>query len=132
MKVINKPWGYEKIWAQSNEGSGYLGKILCINSNSKLSLQFHTKKEETILVKSGTLRLETLGMAKEIDSIICFEFLEKKVILFKEGEILNIKPFYTHRFCAEDEPVELLEVSTNFPDDVVRVEDDYGRSTIKR
>lgn len=132
MRIINKPWGYEEIWAEGSTGTGYLGKFLHIKSNSRLSLQYHRIKEETIYVKSGTLYMETLGLVSESqDGSVGFQMPNKVTLTYSEGQVVNIKPFFTHRFCAKDAPVELIEVSTNYLEDVIRIEDDYERGTIK-
>ena len=132
MRIINKPWGYEEIWAEGSTGTGYLGKFLHIKPNSRLSLQYHREKEETVYVRSGTLYMETLGMASEgRDGSINLQASKRMILSYSEGQIINIKPFFTHRFCAKDEPVELIEVSTNYLEDVIRIEDDYERGTIK-
>lgn len=111
-KIINKPWGSESIWAQTKD---YVGKILFINRGHKLSKQYHEVKEETILVKSGTLFLE-IGN-KEV------EYLE-----LGPGESYHVTPGTVHRFCARELDVVLIEVSTPELNDVVRIEDDYDRS----
>jgi mannose-6-phosphate isomerase-like protein (cupin superfamily) len=111
-KIIQKPWGYEEIWADCKN---YLGKILVIEPNKRLSRQYHVLKDETIRVLSGTLILE-IGPSP---------VTETKTLL--PGEIFHVIPGTVHRFCAGDEKVELLEVSTAHPDDVVRLEDDYKR-----
>ena len=112
-KKINKPWGYEIIWSQCDK---FVGKILGINKDHKLSRQYHREKEETILVLSGTLLLE-LGKGENI----------KKIDL-KKGQSFHVVPGTIHRFCAEYGDVELAEVSTPELDDVVRIEDDYDRA----
>ena len=109
---VDKPWGHEEIWAKTHQ---YVGKILHINAGHRLSLQFHKKKEETIRVLYGTLLLET-GMGA--DSVIQ---------TLTSGEVFHITPGTIHRFCATDEDVTLLEVSTPELSDVVRLEDDYAR-----
>jgi mannose-6-phosphate isomerase len=92
-----------------------LGKILFIEYKKKLSRQYHVKKEETILVLSGTLLLE-VGKGKNI-----------KKIELKRGQSFHITPGLVHRFVAEFGDVELAEVSTPELDDVVRLEDEYNR-----
>lgn len=109
MEKIEKPWGYEIVWAKTDS---YVGKILHINPGQRLSLQYHNVKEETIYVFSGTLRnYDEMG----------------NVGLYHPGEVLHIKPGVIHRFGAGENPVELMEVSTNHLDDVVRLQDDYNR-----
>jgi mannose-6-phosphate isomerase-like protein (cupin superfamily) len=116
---IDKPWGYEIIWARSTTSDGYVGKILFIKAGHRLSFQYHEEKEETILVKSGNLYLVTDGFVDNLE--------ERRTIKLAPGEAFHIAPFYTHRFMAKDDDVELVEVSTSQLEDVVRLEDDYGR-----
>lgn len=107
--VVVKPWGHEVIWAKT---SHYAGKLLHINKGHKLSLQLHNVKDETIHVLSGVLYL----------------VYNHDVIVMRPGESQHIPPGVTHRMIAtDDEDVELIEVSTPELDDVVRLEDDYGR-----
>lgn len=106
---VKKPWGRELIWSDSNK---YLGKILYINKGSCLSLQYHNEKEETVYVLSGILYLH-VGDGQTLD--------------LKEGDSFFIPSGLKHRFEAKDNDLVLLEVSTYHLDDVVRIEDDYGR-----
>lgn len=112
MRRVEKPWGHEEIWAETE---AYLGKILVIHAGHRLSLQHHVHKEETIRVLSGTLRLEL-----EDDS---GELVTRDL---GPGAVAHIAPGRRHRFGAVAD-CELVEVSTAFPDDVVRHADDYGR-----
>ena len=114
-KIIKKPWGYEEIWAQTDQ---YVGKRIYIKSGHKLSKQYHRKKEETIFVTSGILSIEIE---------YSFEYGEEFTRFLKIGESFHIKPGTIHRFAAERGDVEIIEVSTTELDDVVRLEDDYGR-----
>ncbi len=113
VKHVSKPWGHEEIWAHTND---YVGKILYINRNSKLSLQYHQHKEETIRVLRGRLYLH---YGENKDSLQVMEMVE--------GDTYHVLPNHIHRFEARDEAVELVEVSTNHLSDVVRIEDDYSR-----
>ncbi len=107
---VEKPWGYEIRWAVNDK---YLGKILHINAGQRLSLQYHEVKDESIYVLKGTLIVRNK---------------EKIVKVLEEGESMRIQPKTIHRFCAPTEfDVEIVEVSTPEIDDVVRIEDDYGR-----
>lgn len=110
---ITKPWGHEIIWSHCNQ---FVGKILCINGGHKLSRKYHVKKEETILVLTGTLLLE-IGMGSTLQKIN-----------LKKGQSFHVVPNTVHRFCAPFGDVELAEVCTPELDDVVRIEDDYNRS----
>jgi mannose-6-phosphate isomerase-like protein (cupin superfamily) len=109
---VEKPWGYELIWAHAPR---YVGKILHINRGHRLSLQYHNRKEETIHVLAGQLRLvvdEGTGLA-EID--------------LAPGDSYHIAPLTKHRMIAITD-CDLLEASTPELDDVVRLEDAYGRA----
>lgn len=111
---IDKPWGHEIRWAVNDK---YLGKILHINKGTQLSRQYHEVKDETIYVLSGILLLE-LGSLDDIFTHV-----------LREGDSHRIKPNTIHRFRAPpDGYVRLIEVSTPEIEDVIRLEDDYGRS----
>ncbi len=109
---VEKPWGHEEIWAETER---YVGKILFIKQGCRLSLQLHRKKDESIRVASGRLRLEL----EDASGKLCTEELEP-------GESRRISVGRRHRFEALLD-TELVEVSTPELDDVVRLEDDYGR-----
>ena len=115
MKKVDKPWGNEIWWAHSQ--GKYLGKILNINEGHRLSLQYHERKEETIYVLKGTLKL-TYSATRDG---------EIKECIMSQGESYHVLPYSVHRFEAYGEDVTLLEVSTDYPDDVVRISDDYRR-----
>jgi len=110
---IDKPWGYEIIWAHTDK---YVGKILHINSGHSLSRQLHRIKEETLYVSAGSLLLE-IGSAEEMI-----------VHRLSPGDAFHVPPGLIHRMRAPEGEVELVEVSTPELDDVVRLEDFYGRS----
>jgi len=119
MTIIEKPWGHEEIWAISEK---YVGKILHIKKGHRLSLQYHTVKEETIRVLKGTLYLHHRPTQEPIlgDASMQIDALEV-------GESFHITPQAIHRFEAKDDDVTLVEVSTPELDDVVRLSDDYNR-----
>ena len=100
-RKVDKPWGHELIWA---EGDRYVGKVLFIKAGESLSLQFHRVKEESWLVQAGRAKLE-LGSA---------------------GDAFRYRPGTVHRITAIEDTT-ILEVSTPELDDVVRLEDRYGR-----
>ena len=110
---VDKPWGYELIWAKTER---YVGKLLHINAGQALSFQYHEVKEETIYVLKGTLSLHVALGADQ-----------PEVQQLAEGEVFHITPGLRHRFEARED-VELLEVSTPELDDVVRLDDRYGRA----
>ncbi len=112
MKRVDKPWGYEEIWAETDD---YVGKRMLIRAGHRMSLQYHKVKEETIYVVSGFLLLwESQN--------------EMEYRILKEGETYHVKPNQIHRFGADlTGDVVLIEVSTNHLQDVVRLADDYKR-----
>lgn len=116
MKKVDKPWGNEIWWAHAKDK--YMGKIINIKQGHRLSLQYHQQKEETIYVLSGRLKL-TYSETRNG---------EIKQCIMEEGESYHVYPYSVHRFEAYKGDVTLLEVSTDHPDDVVRLEDDYRRT----
>jgi len=124
---IKKPWGSEVIWAKSSSDTGYIGKLLHINAGHRLSLQYHREKEETIFVKSGVLYIETVGEVVGEGNIDDLLQNNRQIIKLAPGDTFHISRFMSHRFMAKETSVELIEVSTKQLDDVVRIEDDYGR-----
>jgi mannose-6-phosphate isomerase len=116
-KIIDKPWGWEELWAITDQ---YVGKILYINAGHKLSLQHHQVKEETIRILSGDMLLY-VGLSAD-------EALNSQPIRMIEGDTYHIKPGLLHRMVAVED-VKVLEVSTPHLNDVVRHYDEYGRST---
>ena len=111
MKRVDKPWGYEIIWAHTDR---YVGKLLHIDAGHALSLQYHQVKDETIFVLKGELVLE-----------VGDEETRQRLVL-GPNESYHVTPGTVHRFIAEQN-VDLMEVSTPELDDVVRLEDRYGR-----
>jgi len=108
---VEKPWGYELIWAKADR---YVGKILHIEPGHVLSLQYHNKKDESIYVLSGEIILRIQQGEK---------LLERRV---RAGEAFHIPPKQIHQFEAVT-VTDLLEASTPELDDVVRLKDRYGR-----
>jgi mannose-6-phosphate isomerase-like protein (cupin superfamily) len=109
---VPKPWGEERHWALTDR---YAGKLLVIEAGRRLSLQYHEHKEESILLLEGTLRLH---LADEHGTLTVREL--------RPGDAAHIPVGRLHRFEAVDRVV-LVEVSSPELDDVVRVEDDFGR-----
>jgi mannose-6-phosphate isomerase-like protein (cupin superfamily) len=112
MRKIDKPWGHELIWAETEK---YVGKILHIRRGFCLSLQYHNAKDETVLVQSGILTLE-IG-----------DNSSRQVCKLNPGESCHIPPGAIHRMSASDGDVDVVEVSTPELNDIVRLEDRYGR-----
>jgi len=111
---VEKPWGYELHWARTDR---YVGKVLHVKAGHALSLQYHNRKDETIYLYSGRL---------------LFEMGERNGPLTRRemnpGDSIRVTPGTVHRMTAIDD-CEILEVSTPDLDDVVRLEDRYGRTT---
>ena len=111
---VEKPWGWELIWAEADT---YVGKILWVRAGFSLSLQFHNEKDESWYVQSGRAELE-LGQAGET-------VLKTEVIA--GGAAFHFVPGTVHRVTALEDTT-IVEVSTPQLDDVVRLEDRYGRT----
>lgn len=109
---VEKPWGYELIYAATDR---YCGKVLFVRAGEQLSLQFHRAKDETIYVQSGRVELEIGEPGKPVD-----------VEVVAPGRAFHLAPGTVHRLRAIEDTV-ILEVSTPELDDVVRLEDRYGR-----
>ena len=112
--VVEKPWGHELIWAHTD---CYVGKILHIKAGEALSLQFHRVKDETIMLLSGRMELVYFADGEPPRSR---ELAPR--------ETVHIPPGLRHRMIALED-TDVVEVSTPELDDVVRLEDRYGRST---
>ena len=112
---VEKPWGYELIWAHTPR---YVGKILHINKGESLSYQYHRIKDESVRLLSGSLEVEV-----ELEG-------DRAKLRFKPGDCLHIVPGMKHRMIGLEE-CDVLEVSTPELDDVVRLEDRYGRAGTK-
>jgi mannose-6-phosphate isomerase len=109
---VPKPWGYELIFGRT---ARYVGKILHVNQGQSLSLQYHEVKDETLYVVRGELKLTI-----EVDG-------DRREIPLREGEAFHIPPHMIHRMEAVVD-TDVAEVSTPELDDVVRLEDRYGRA----
>ena len=112
IKRVPKPWGYELIFAKTER---YVGKILHVNRGESLSLQYHEIKEETLFVVAGELKLTI-----EVDG-------DRREVPLRAGEAFHIAPRMIHRMEAIED-TDVAEVSTPELDDVVRLEDRYGRT----
>lgn len=110
---VEKPWGYELIWAKTDK---YVGKILHINAGHQLSLQYHNEKEETIFLQSGKMRLVIEGDEGGMSEVT-----------LTPGEAHHIPVKRIHRMIAIED-CDVFEVSTPQLHDVVRLEDGYGRA----
>ena len=109
---VGKPWGHELIWAHTDR---YVGKILVIEAGRRLSLQRHLVKDESIYVAKGRLRL---WLEDDAGTVVVEEI--------GPGEYRRVPTGRIHRYEAI-ERCELIEVSTPELDDVIRLEDDFGR-----
>ena len=109
---VEKPWGYELIWAETPH---YVGKILHIERSGQLSYQYHQRKIETVYVLTGIVELE-----------VATADAPRQTLRLRAGESFHVPPGLRHRMTAI-ETCDLLEASTPELDDVVRLEDRYGR-----
>ena len=110
---VEKPWGWELIWAHTE---AYVGKILFVREGHSLSLQYHVQKDESWYVESGRARVQ---LGNTGDAV-----LDEAVI--SAGDAFRFRPGTVHRVTALEDTT-ILEVSTQQLDDVVRLEDQYGR-----
>lgn len=110
---VEKPWGYEIIYALTDH---YCGKVLFIRKDEQLSLQFHREKDEVIYVHSGRIEMEIGDPGGPLD-----------IEVVGPGHAFHIQPGTVHRWRALEDTT-VLEVSTPEIDDIVRLEDRYGRA----
>jgi mannose-6-phosphate isomerase-like protein (cupin superfamily) len=108
---VDKPWGYELVWARTDR---YAGKILHVKAGHVLSLQYHSRKDETMHVLTGELILRT----REGEDLVARPF--------RAGESVHIPPTLVHQIEAVVDS-DVLEASTAELDDLVRLQDRYGR-----
>ena len=109
---VEKPWGWELVWA---EAEAYVGKLLFVRAGHALSLQYHEVKDEAWLVQSGRASLELGGVGGTLETVE-----------IGEGDAFRFRPGTVHRVTAIED-ILIVEVSTPQLDDVVRLEDRYGR-----
>ncbi len=110
---LEKPWGHEIVFALTER---YCGKILFIRKGEQLSLQFHREKDEVIYLHEGRIRLEIGESGKSPD-----------VEVVTPGHAFRLRPGTVHRWHALEDSL-VLEASTPELDDVVRLDDRYGRT----
>ena len=115
---VEKPWGYELHWAKTER---YVGKVLHINAGHALSLQYHNIKDETVYLNSGKLLYEIgpEGVPSADVSLTQHEL--------SPGDSMHVSPKTVHRMTAIED-CDVLEVSTPELNDVVRLDDRYGRN----
>jgi mannose-6-phosphate isomerase len=109
---VEKPWGWELVWAETD---AYVGKLLFVRAGQALSLQYHEVKDEAWLVREGRAAVELGDVGGALETIE-----------IGPGDALHYPPGTVHRITALDDTL-IVEVSTPHLDDVVRLEDRYGR-----
>lgn len=109
---VDKPWGYELRWAIT---SRYVGKVIHVDAGHALSLQYHEVKEETILLWNGRIKFEMERDGQRVTQEMT------------PGQSIHITPGTVHRMTAIEDS-DIFEVSTPELQDVVRLEDRYGRA----
>lgn len=113
VRRVEKPWGHETIWAHTER---YVGKVLHIRAGHALSVQYHERKDETVYLLSGDI-IYRVRQGNEPDL---------RDVHLRSGEAFRITPGTIHSMEAVTD-CEVLEVSTPELDDVVRLQDRYGR-----
>jgi mannose-6-phosphate isomerase len=113
VRIVPKPWGHELIFA--DVPGAFTGKELHVRAGQSLSMQFHEHKEEVLAVREGRILLEIGPSPEQLDRLE-----------LTTGDSVRIAPGTIHRTNAIEDSV-VLEASTHFPDDVVRLNDLYGR-----
>ena len=113
-KVVPKPWG-EELWLAHTDR--YAGKVLILKKGHRLSLQYHERKHEVQYVESGRIKY-TLGKPDEPNM---------REVIAETGTVIELPPGTVHRMEALEDS-RIFEVSTPELDDVVRLDDDYGRT----
>jgi mannose-6-phosphate isomerase-like protein (cupin superfamily) len=111
-RKVEKPWGWELVWAEADD---YAGKLLFVRAGESLSLQYHELKDESWLVQEGRARLELGDVGAELEAIE-----------IAPGDAFRFRPRTVHRVTALEDTL-VIEVSTTQLDDVIRLEDRYGR-----
>ena len=109
---VEKPWGWELVWAETE---AYVGKVLFVRAGHALSLQYHKVKDEAWLVQEGRATLELGEVGETLTSLE-----------ITAGDTFRYRPGTVHRVTAIED-LTVVEVSTPHLDDVVRLEDQYGR-----
>ncbi len=117
VRRVDKPWGYELIWADTDL---YVGKILHVNAGEALSVQMHRIKDETLHLLRGRIRLRAGSSVDELDEVD-----------LDVGESFRVRPGTVHMIEAVTD-ADVLEASTPHLEDVVRFEDRYGRAPERR
>jgi mannose-6-phosphate isomerase-like protein (cupin superfamily) len=110
---VEKPWGHELIWAETDL---YVGKILHVKAGEALSIQMHEQKDETLHLLGGEMILLAGPSPEELERVP-----------FEEGDSFRVRPHTVHMIEAVTD-VDVLEASTAHLDDVVRFKDRYGRA----
>jgi len=109
---VEKPWGWELVWAETED---YVGKLLFVRAGQSLSLQYHEVKDESWLVQQGRASLELGEVGGELERVE-----------IGPDDVFRYRPRTVHRVTAIEDTL-IVEVSTPHLDDVVRLEDRYGR-----
>ena len=112
-RKVEKPWGWELIWALTDT---YCGKLLFVRQGESLSLQYHEVKDESWYVHEGRAELELSTLGED----------HSRLLEIRSGDSFRFRPRTVHRLRALEDTL-VLEVSTPELDDVVRLEDAYGR-----
>ena len=135
IKKVNKHWGYE-LWIADGSETPYASKRILFRAGNRTSLQVHEHKIETNYVLSGTGVLHRSKEPLNIAYFLAAGMTESEVsayestfevIELKAGVVFNVQPGYVHRVIATTD-LEFMETSTTELDDVIRLQDDQGRT----
>jgi mannose-6-phosphate isomerase len=110
---VEKPWGWELVWAEAEQ---YVGKLLFIRAGQALSLQYHEHKDEAWLIQEGRAEVQLGEVGGELETLE-----------IGPGDAFRYRPRTVHRITAIEDTL-VIEVSTTQLDDVVRLDDRYGRT----
>ena len=135
MKHVTKPWGHE-LWIADGSTTPYAAKRILFKAGNRTSLQVHEHKIETNYVLNGEgilhLSIEPLDVKKFlIEGMTAMQVEQYEntfaVIELFPGTVFNVYPGFVHRVIAKTD-LEFIETSTTELDDVIRLQDDSGRT----
>ena len=118
VELITKPWGTEMKWAHT---AHYVGKIITVLPDQRLSVQFHREKVETMLVIEGYGYVNLYSMDEDGEPTLTSSFP------MRLNDTIHIPPKQIHSLVAGPSGITVVEVSTNHLNDLVRLQDSYGR-----
>jgi mannose-1-phosphate guanylyltransferase len=134
-KIVTKHWGEEK-WIADGVGQPYALKKILFRAGNRTSLQVHRYKYETSYVLNGFGKLFVSKEKFDIDKFLIHGMSQEEIEDFEKTfdvftlspeDTFDIPPGYVHRVVATTD-LEFIEASTPELDDVIRLQDDKGRT----